>query len=71
MANIPDPMKGINILYDSKGRKRQLQIDIAVLENNPEAVEDILDVIVCESRRNEPAISLAELKKRIGRSKKR
>ncbi|MBK8338781.1 MAG: hypothetical protein IPK99_01615 [Flavobacteriales bacterium] len=66
-----DPMKGINILYDSKGRKRQLQIDIAVLENNPEAVEDILDVIVCGSRRNEPAISLAELKKRIGRSKKR
>ena len=64
-------MKGINILYDAKGRKRQLQIDIALIEKNPELVEDILDVIVCESRRNEPAIPLAELKRRLEKPKKR
>ncbi|QQR87739.1 MAG: hypothetical protein IPJ76_05790 [Flavobacteriales bacterium] len=63
-------MKGINILYDAKGRKQQLQIDISLIEKNPEMVEDILDVLVCESRRNEPAIPLAELKRRLAKPKK-
>ena len=64
-------MKGISILYDAKGRKRQLQIDIALIEKNPELVEDILDVIVCEARRNEPAISFAELQRRMAKPRKR
>lgn len=64
-------MKGISILYDAKGRKRQLQIDIALIEKNPELVEDILDVIVCESRRNEPAIPFSEMKRRMLKPKKR
>ena len=61
-------MKGINILYDAKGRKQQIQIDVTLLQKNPEAVEEIMDVIICEGRRNEPAISLAHLKKKLDKA---
>ena len=61
-------MKGINILYDEKGRKRQVQIDVDVIQNDPEAVEEVIDIIICEARRNEPSISLAELKKKLGKA---
>ena len=61
-------MKGINILYDAKGRKQQIQIDVTLLQKNPEAVEEIMDVIICEGRRNEPAISLADLKKKLDKA---
>lgn len=64
-------MKGINILYDAKGKKRQVQIDVSVIEKNPELVEDILDVIVCESRRNEPTITLADFRRDLAKRKKR
>ena len=64
-------MKGINILYDAKSRKSQLQIDVSLIEKNPELVEDVLDGIICDSRRNEPTISLAELKKRLDKAKDR
>lgn len=61
-------MKGINILYDEKGRKRQVQIDVEVIKNDPEAVEEVMDVIICEARRNEPTISLAALKKKLDKA---
>lgn len=61
-------MKGINILYDEKGRKRQVQIDVDVIQNDPEAVEEVIDIIICEARRNEPAISLADLKKKLDKA---
>ncbi len=61
-------MKGINILYDEKGRKRQVQIDVDVIQNDPEAVEEVIDIIICEARRNEPTISLADLKKKLDKA---
>ena len=64
-------MKGINILYDAKGKKRQVQIDVSGIEKNPELVEDILDVIVCESRRNELTITLADFRRDLAKRKKR
>lgn len=53
-----------------QGSEAATQIDISLIEKNPEMVEDILDVLVCESRRNEPAIPLAELKRRLAKPKK-
>lgn len=64
-------MKGVEILYDDKGNKRYVQLDVKTIVNEPEAVEELLDVIICEARKNEPSISLAELKARSKKAKKK
>ncbi len=64
-------MKGVEILYDDKGNKRYVQLDVNTIVNEPEAVEELLDVIICEARKNEPSISLEELKVRSKKVKKK
>lgn len=64
-------MKGITILYDEHGNKRQVQLDVSAIVNDPERIEEILDVIICEARKNEPTISLEQLKARSAKLKKR
>lgn len=51
-------MKGLSILYDERRKKRIVQIDLDTVSKDPEAVEDLLDVLVAEARRDEPTISL-------------
>ncbi len=65
----PDPMKGLTILRDEKSRKRYVQIDVELIEKDREAVEDYLDAILIESRRNEPSVPLADFERRLKKSK--
>ena len=58
-------MKGVSIIHDETKKKRYLQIDIAAIGKDPEAIEDLFDVIVVESRRNEPTITLEEFERRL------
>lgn len=51
-------MKGLSILYDERRKKRIVQIDLDTVSKDPEAVEDLLDVLVAEARRDDPTISL-------------
>jgi hypothetical protein len=51
-------MKGLSILFDERRKKRIVQIDLDTVSKDPEAVEDLLDVLVAEARRDEPTISL-------------
>ncbi|MCB9182701.1 MAG: hypothetical protein H6591_02190 [Flavobacteriales bacterium] len=51
-------MKGVSILYDERRKKRIVQIDMDAISKEPEAIEDLMDVLVAESRRGEPTISL-------------
>ncbi len=64
-------LKGVKLLTDETEQRRYVQIDLATLVKEPEAVEDYLDGLIAESRRSEPAISHEELvrslKKRAGR----
>ncbi len=53
-------MKGVSILFDERKKKRIVQIDMDAIRKDPEGLEDLLDVLVAESRRNEPTISLDE-----------
>ena len=39
-------MKGVEILYDDKGNKRYVQLDVNTIVNEHEAVEELLDVII-------------------------
>lgn len=52
-------MKGIDFVVDDTGKKRAVLID---LEEWGEVWEDIYDILVSQSRQNEPTVSWEELK---------
>lgn len=64
-------MRGVSILFDERKKKRIVQIDMDAINKNPEAIEDLMDILVAESRRDEPTISLDEYAKSAKRAKKR
>jgi hypothetical protein len=52
-------MKGITFLEDTTHNKKLVQIDLAVLKNNDdEYIQDVLDAIIAESRKDEKEFSL-------------
>ena len=51
-------MKGVSILLDERRKKRIVQIDMDTFVKDPEALQDLVDVIRAESRKNEPTDSL-------------
>jgi|688.fasta_scaffold08674_2 hypothetical protein len=63
-------MKGVTILFDEARKKRIVQIDLDQLSKDPEAIEDLLDGLIAEQRRNEPTISLAAYKRTAKRKKR-
>lgn len=52
-------MKGIQFVVDDFGKKRAIQID---LDEWGDLWEDFYDVLVSESRKNEPTVPWSELK---------
>ena len=58
-------MKGINYITDEANRKKAVVIDLAILERHPRQVEDLLDVLVAKSRKNEPKLSWETVKDRL------
>ncbi len=64
-------LKGVTLLTDETAGKRYVQIDLVTLANEPEAVEEFLDGLIAESRRNEPSVPheqvMRALYKRAGR----
>ena len=63
-------MKGVTILTDEKKRRKIYQIDIKEVVKNPGEFEDLIDVLVAESRKNEPKVSFEEVKKNLKRKGK-
>ena len=60
-------MTGIHYVTDEEGRKVAVQID---LREHAELWEEIEDVLVSESRRNEESIPLEEVEAKLIRSGK-
>ena len=64
-------MKGVTILFDEARKKRIVQIDLDQLSKDPEAIEDRLDGLIAEQRKNEPTVThqalVRSLKKRAAR----
>ncbi len=50
-------LKGVKLLTDETEGKRYVQIDLATLAKEPDAVEEYLDGLIAESRRNEPSVA--------------
>lgn len=63
-------MKGLSILYDEAKKRRIVQIDMEAIRKDPDAFEDMMDVLIAESRRNEPTISLDAYLKSAKRRKR-
>ncbi len=58
-------MKGITFITDETHNKRFVQIDIDQLEKHQNKIEDLLDVIIAESRKDDEEISWEEVKMQL------
>jgi hypothetical protein len=58
-------MKGVDFVTDDKNRKKAVIIQLKTIEQHQEEIEDLLDVIIAESRKNEPKRSWEEVKKSL------
>lgn len=54
-------MKGVSFVTNEKNEKIAVQIGIKALEKHYEDIEDILDGIVAESRKDEEKTSLSKV----------
>ena len=55
-------MKGVSFLTDETHHKRYVQLDLEEVANSDHnALEDLFDIIIAESRKNDEMISLEEL----------
>ncbi|WP_339791459.1 MAG: hypothetical protein ACMVP2_24735 [Imperialibacter sp.] len=58
-------MKGVTFISDENNKKRFVQIDLEQLEEHQGKIEELLDVVISESRKNDDEISWEELKKQL------
>ena len=59
------PMKGVSYITDRKKRLKAVQIDIALLEKYEQQLEDLFDVIIAESRAEEPSVPFEKVVKSL------
>jgi hypothetical protein len=61
-------MDGISYLTNPDGQRTHVLIDLKVaahLQVNGTSLEDFFDLLAYQARKNEPKVSLAEVKKRL------
>jgi len=63
-------MKGVSFVTNDKNEKVAVQIDLKVLGKHQEEIEDILDVLVAESRKDDEDINWSAAKKELKKAGK-
>lgn len=58
-------MKGISYITDDKNRKTAVVIDLKTFKKHEEEIEDLLDVIIAESRKDEESIPFDKVLKTL------
>jgi hypothetical protein len=58
-------MKGVTYITDNKNRKKAVIIELKTLEKYNEQIEDLFDVIIAESRKDEPTVAWEDIKARL------
>jgi hypothetical protein len=58
-------MKGVTYITDNKNRKKAVIIELKTLEKYNEQIEDLFDVIIAESRKDEPTVAWEDIKTRL------
>lgn len=64
-------MKGIRIIHDETKKKRYVQIDLDLIDTKRSEIDDYLDLLLIEARKDEPNIPFEEVQKRLGKSRTR
>ncbi|MBV6406403.1 MAG: hypothetical protein IT228_08645 [Flavobacteriales bacterium] len=49
-------IKGVRLITDETENRRYVQIDLVTLAKEPEAVDEYLDGLIAQARRDEPSI---------------
>ena len=63
-------MKGVTILGDEKTNNKIIQISLKDVAKNPEEFEDLMDVLIVESRKDEKSVSFDLVKKHLKKAGK-
>ena len=63
-------MKGISFVTNDKNEKIAVQIDLKAIEKHQEAIEDLLDGILAEARKNEEKVPLHKVISHLKKSGK-
>jgi len=58
-------MKGVSYITDDKNRKKAVVIEMKTLVQYDEQIEDLFDVIIAESRAEEPTVVWEEVKAQL------
>lgn len=58
-------MKGVSYITNNKNQKTAVVIDLKTLKKYEEQLEDLFDVVIAESRAEEPSISWETVKKNL------
>ncbi|MCF8451423.1 MAG: hypothetical protein K9G49_16240 [Taibaiella sp.] len=58
-------MKGVSFITDDNNQRTAVIIELKTIEKHQEEVEDLLDVIIAESRKDEPKRSWEDVKKSL------
>jgi len=63
-------MKGVTFITDETHNKHFVQIDLDELEKHQSKIEDLLDIIIAQSRKDDDEISWEEVKTQLKASGK-
>ncbi|MBI2731449.1 MAG: hypothetical protein HYX40_11990 [Sphingobacteriales bacterium] len=63
-------MKGVTILRDDKTNEKIIQVRLKDIAKNPEEFEDLMDVLIAESRKNEPKKNWEDVKRTLKKNGK-
>lgn len=63
-------MKGISYITDDKNRRKALVIDLKTFKKNEEEIEDLLDVLIAESRKEEESVPFEQVMKLLKKKSK-
>jgi hypothetical protein len=63
-------MKGVTYVTDDKNRKVAVQIDLKILQKFDEDIEDLIDGIIAESRKDEERVPLNKVIRDLKKNRK-
>lgn len=63
-------MKGVNYVLNEENQKVAVQIELKTIAKYQEQIEDLLDGIMAEARKDEEKISLSQVVKNLKRAGK-
>ncbi|QQR88187.1 MAG: hypothetical protein IPJ76_08260 [Flavobacteriales bacterium] len=58
-------MKGVSIIEDKTKKRRYMQIDLKAVKDDREWVQDVFDLMIAESRKDEKRVPWTVIKARL------